>query len=344
MIFINYLLDNIDKYYKYFDNVVINNILSNNTDFNLNHIHLYGNAGSMKNFYIYYIINKLTKNTIKHDNIKIQNELININNNNIEFLVTTSKLFIELNIHNNNNNDKHIITKYVMKIISNKSYQDKHIIILKDFDKLSNLCHMALRRIMEYYNNNVLFIFVSSNLSKIPQSIKSRCLNIRCPMIDKKKLKILINHILNDYNKNNTNNLELDNKQINLLIKNCEYDIYKILLNLETQLLSNEDYVFVDNLYNIIKIQLDYLKKTKNIINVLKKNREFIYNLIYFNYDNQIILEQFLKILLSKYSKNIVPLQIVKLTAEIDHNIIKSSREFYHYEFYLTKIYTMFHR
>ena len=75
MIFINYLLDNIDKYYQYFDNIVISNILSNNITFNLNHIHLYGNAGSMKNFYVYYIINKLTKNSIKHDNIKIHNNV-----------------------------------------------------------------------------------------------------------------------------------------------------------------------------------------------------------------------------------------------------------------------------
>jgi len=343
MILINYLLDNINKYYPFFENNIINNI-TNNNNFSINHLHLYGSSYSMKNYYVYWLINKLTNNSIKNDSIEIKNESININNTNIEFVVLQSNTFIEFNLHNNNNNDKHIISNYIKNIISCKSYQEKHIIILKEFDKLSKQSYMVLRRIMEEYYNNVLFIFVSSNISKIPDSIKSRCINIRCSVMEPKNLKNLIINIINDYNDDNLITIQLNTREINSLIKKCDNDIYKILLNLESHLLNDNEFVFKDNLYILIKKQLDYLRKTKNIITVLRKNREFIYNLIYFNYDNQKILENFLKILLSKFEKYINAVEIIKLTAETEYNIIKSSREFYHYELYLTKIYQIFQK
>ena len=49
---------------------------------------------------------------------------------------------------------------------------------------------------MEKYVNNVLFIFTSNSISNIPDSIKSRCLNIRCPLLDNKKLLKIIIYII----------------------------------------------------------------------------------------------------------------------------------------------------
>ena len=74
----------------------------------------------------------------------------------------------------------------------------------------------------------------------------------------------------------------------------------------------------------------------------MNKNRDFIYIIIYFEKNNKIILDKFLRIILKKYNKYLPLHDIVKITAETDHNIIKSSREFYHYEKYLLDIYKMF--
>ena len=52
MILINYLLDNIDKYYSFFLNNIINNI-TNNGNFSINHLHLYGSSYSMKNLCLF---------------------------------------------------------------------------------------------------------------------------------------------------------------------------------------------------------------------------------------------------------------------------------------------------
>ena len=136
------------------------------------------------------------------------------------------------------------------------------------------------------------------------------------------------------------------------MVKNNQEDIYKILLNLENLVKMDIDYSEMDKiknnnyqdiLYNDIVIHLNYLKKEKNPFKVLPKNREFIFKLINFNFDNQIILENFLKIIIKKYHKYLPLNEIVQLTAKTDHDILNASREIYNYEVYLLKIYKMFH-
>jgi len=362
MIFLNYFLNNLNKYYEYLDNNIITKLGKSNK-IDLPHLHLYGYEGSMKNYYVYYIINKLYNISLKKEEFKLEKNTLKINNNNIDFNIYITKYFRELNLNDKSNYDKLIITKYLKNIVETKNYiNDKHIIILKDFDKLTHNCYMTLRRLMEIYSGNVMFICVSTNLSKIPESIKSRCLNIRCPIIEKNKFNIFIKKILNDYYTENNeylsnmlNNMNiqddtnlscitniLDNKEINKLIKNCNNDIYKILLNLEL-ILNNKVIKYTDYLNDTIKKHLDFLKKEKDIYKVMNKNRDFIFTIIYFEKNNKIILEKILKIILKKYNKLLPLLDIIKITAETDHNIIKSSRELYHYEKYFLDIYKMFH-
>ena len=130
---LNYFLDNVNKYYQYLDNPLINNI----SQFELNecnHINLYGVEGSAKEYYVYYIINQLINNNITHNSIKIHKNTINVNNNTVEFNVHIHDAFHELNLFNRSNYDKHIISKYIVEIIKIRNYKyPKHIILLKNF-------------------------------------------------------------------------------------------------------------------------------------------------------------------------------------------------------------------
>ena len=348
MIFINYLINNLNKYYRDLDNQIITNLCSNdcNKEFDIPHINLYGNDGSMKNYYAYYIVNKLCDVSLKKEDFKLENKNIKINNNNIDFNIYTTKYFRELNLFHKINYDKVILKNYLLETIQIKNFSNrKHIIILKDFDKLSFNCYMCLRRILETYSNNVIFISISSNLSKIPDSIQSRFLNIRCPMIEKKKLNIFIKNILKDYYNDTEffiNSNQLNNKEINKLIKNNENDIYKILLNLET-VLFNVVFTYKDYISDIINKHLKFLKKEKNGFKLITKNREFIYKIIQYNENNSLILEKFVNIIIKNYQKYLSIIEVIKLTAQIDYDIIYSSRELYHYEKYLIKLYSLFH-
>ena len=101
-------------------------------------------------------------------------------NNNIEFNLHTNTAFIEFDLYNKVNYDKHIISKYLINIIKVRNYKyGRHIVLLRNFDKLTFNAFMTLRRMMELYSQNVLFITISTNLSKIPDSIKSRCFKSR---------------------------------------------------------------------------------------------------------------------------------------------------------------------
>ena len=363
----NYFIDNINKYYEFLPNNIINNISKLNLN-ESNHIILYGNEGSLKDYYVYYIINILTKTVINKNDIKLEIKTINVKNNNIEFNVFINKTFLELDLVNRSNYDRNIISKYIIDIIKNKNYKyDKHIIILRNFDKLTYGAFMSLRRIMELYSINVLFICICENLSIIPDAIKSRCFYIRCPIIEMKQLLNFIKIFLKDLNITN-----YEKKDINKLIKSCENDFTKILLKLDsdnyifninnsvinnnkdddidlseclnnTMDINKDPIKYTDILDNNIKAHLTYLKKTKNTFLVLQKNREFIYTITYFNYNIQLILEKFLKIILKKYEKNIDSYKVIKLTADIDNDIINSSRDIYHFEKYLLNIYKMFH-
>lgn len=368
----NYFINNINQLYKNIPNKIIDNITKFSLDESM-HMNFFGPEEGLKDYYPYYIINHLTNTVLNMKDLRLYKSNINYKNNNIDFNLHTNKAFIEFNLHNKANYDKHIISKYLIHIIKVKNYKyDKHIVLLRNFDKLSFNAFMTLRRMMELYSPNVLFITVSNNLSKIPDAIKSRCLNIRCPILEKKELTKFTKVFLKDLNINT-----YTTNDINKLIKSCDLDFNKILLKLDTDnyftnlknnkinfnndnqnecdidkleekisntiSLDNEPIKYKDILDSKIKKHLTFLKRTKNLLNVISKNREFIYDITYFNYSNQVILEKILKIILGKY-KDIKFELIIKLTSDTDINIIKSNRDIFHFEKYLLNIYKLFHK
>jgi|TARA_B110000259_G_C14014467_1_gene400776 DNA polymerase III delta prime subunit len=330
MIFVNKLINDITNLY----NLTDNNCLNNLSNYDIPHLNLYGPDGSMKKFYAYHIINKLNNININTKHIDIQEQNILIKNNNLTFKLISHKYFKEINLYFKLNNEKHILKEYILPIIQNKNIlTKKHIFIINDFDKLKYNSFMLLRRVMEIHSNNVLFIFISTNISIIPEAIRSRCLNIRCPLLKNNEIKKIVSSLTNNYN--------IDNKDITKLIKKNENDIYKILLNLEN--FTNENIELRDVLYEDILTHLKYMKNEKCPYKVLPKNREFIYKLINFNFNNKIILEKILIIILKKFKKKLPIQDVIKLTSQTDANIIDASREIYHFELYFLKIFKMFH-
>ena len=365
MMLINYFINNINEYYNLLPNHIIDNITKISLE-DSNHINLFGQNQSLKEYYAYYIINNLTNTKLNIKDLRLYKTSIIHKNNNIEFNLHTNTAFIEFDLYNKVNYDKHIISKYLINIIKVRNYKyGRHIVLLRNFDKLTFNAFMTLRRMMELYSQNVLFITISTNLSKIPDSIKSRCFNIRCPIIEKKILTKFLKKFMKDINIDTYTTYDL-----NKLVTSCDLDFNKILLKLNndnyftitnnnkicnntfmddiseisnSMSIDNDPIKYVNMLENKIKKHLTYLKKTKNILSVISKNREFIYNITYFNYNNQEILEKFVTIILNKYSKHINYYNIIKITSETDVNMLKCNRDVFHYEKYLLNIYKLFH-
>lgn len=348
MIFVNKLINDITELYNLISNNNLTN-LSNLSNYDIPHINIYGPSGSLKKFYAYYIINKLNNCNINTSEFNICEHNILIKNNNINFKFTNHKYFKEINLYHKLSNENNILKNFIISIIQSKNILvKKHIFIIDDFDKLKYNSYMLLRRIMEVYCKDVIFIFISSNLSKIPDSIQSRCLNIKCPLLESKDLLKIVQRLTIDDN--------IEKKDINKLIKNNERDIYKILFNLENFIKNDVENMDIKNtnkfnkldnyqniLNNEIVAHLNFMKKEKNPLKVLPKNREFIFKLINLNFNNQIILENFLNIIIKKYHKYLSLKDVIELTSKIEHDILNATREIYHYESYLLKIYKMFH-
>ena len=75
----------------------------------------------------------------------------------------------------------------------------------------------------------------------------------------------------------------------------------------------------------------------------MKKNREFIYDIINLKQNNSEILENFIKIIFNKFNKYLEVQQIIFLTSLTEHKMLTSNREVFYYEMYLLKIYKLFH-
>ena len=108
-------------------------------------------------------------------------------------------------------------------------------------------------------------------------------------------------------------------------------------------MLESKPIILKNTLYDDILSHLKYLKKEKDIYKILPKNREFIYKVINFNYDNSSILETFLEIIIKKYQNNLDLEKALNITIHTENKLISSCKEIFHYEMYLLKLYKLFH-
>ncbi len=321
-------LKDFNETYKYITNKSLDSILNKKLG-ELFHINFYGPEGSFKNFYVYYLIKHITGNNLLNSKNII--EKINVNNNIVEFEVLLNENFIEINPSQNNFYDRWIITEYIQNLIKIKNItQSKHIIVLKDLDKLSNNSFMTLRRILEKYSNNALFIFTSTNIAHINEAINSRCFQIRCPLESDKNLKLFLSKYLNEKDK------------VKDIINNSERDINRIMLLYSK--IDKSDFSYIPILNNEIKEHFMFLKKTKDVIKVAKENRDFLNKILNFSYNNEEIIKCFQDIILKTYKKKReILINIITILKELDMELINSQKDFFAYEKFLIKLYKFIH-
>lgn len=330
-------LDDFDNSYKYVDNVSLTKYSSLDID-EMQHLNFYGPNGSFKNYYVYYLIKHLTKCSKYNNNTKSLQQKITVNNNIVEFDVVLNSNYVEVNPSMNNFYDRWIITDYIQNMIKSKNIiQKKHIILLKEVDKLSTNAYMALRRMLEKYSPNALFIFTSTNYSHINEAIISRCINIRCGLQPETNFNTFLGHYIQD------------KQLLKKILGSCHRNIDKATILLYKNF-SNE---FVPVLENEVKAHFALMKKTKDVMMIAKYNRDFLHKILNFNYEKNEIMKIFIDTIIKNYCKkdenkmsdsdrNKI-YKFIALTAETDVTIVKSNKDFFVYENYLLKLYKLLH-
>ena len=209
-------------------------------------------------------------------NIYILNKKELVWNKNVPYY--ENQYFFEIDLNNPNiPNDYSFLTEMILFIIKNKPViSNKHLIILKNIDKLGEYA-FAFRIILEKFYNNVYFICTTHKISKIESPIKSRFSLIRLRLFTNNEISTIFNKYLNceevlTNNRNIVFNIFLSQVKINEphLITNdfCEfnYPLIKKFLDTKYDLYDIRQFSYKLSQYNlsIMDITRDFMKIYKN--------------------------------------------------------------------------------
>ena len=141
----------------------------------LPHIIIYGKDGTGKKTRIRLLIKRIFPDS--------KNEKMVIWKTKGEVPVFVSNYHYWIDCYTLRSYEKQIIDKYIKEIGTNNSiiHEKYRFIIFDNAQYLTENGYLMLRRILEKYSEKIRFIFITNNLSRINNNIKSRCLLIRNP-------------------------------------------------------------------------------------------------------------------------------------------------------------------
>jgi replication factor C subunit 3/5 len=347
---LNRLLKSFDTHndiYSDFDNIKNNNSkviesldYINNKSFqycNFQHLIFYGPDGCGKE----YITNKLITKIFGETGSKLQEIEYTINgysNTKIKVMIKQSNHHIVIE-PNNNGFDKYLIQDIIQDYAKSqmlsicKDMKLFKIVVINKVDNLNYYAQASLRRTMEKYANTCKFIFISNQLSKIIEPLKSRCLMVRVPLPNKYQIFNIVLKI------SHTENIDISIKDFNEIIDNCDNNINKIIwyLELKKNNLSNiNDWKVIVS--KISKLILSNIKTSIDLNNIIKKSREYIYILFITNLNLKFVIRYIMKQLIQNIDDNKIKYKIINITSEFELRMNKGTRQIIHLEAYIMKI------
>ncbi len=338
----NQIYSNIDNIIHQPDNVfkdIINNLEHGAWKYaNLPHLLIYGPDGSGKEF----IIENLLQKIFSKKSVEVQDTEYIING----YSNTKTKVIIKQSKHhiiiepNNNGFDKYLIQEIIeeyakTEILSVLKYKHLYkIVIINTIDNLSYYAQASLRRTMEKYADSCKFIFISNQLSKIHEPLKSRCLMIRIPLPTELMLaSIAMNVAVRE-------KIKLNSSDITTIIKKSQNNINKLFWYLE---LLKYKIPLGNTWNNTISIIVDEILNknnynTKNFTEMIKTIRELLYQLFITNIDFNIIIKEIMISLKNNILSNEIKSQIIEETSKFENRICRGTRHIVHLEAYIIKL------
>jgi hypothetical protein len=290
------IINNIDEYKKIIDYSISLN----------QNLLLYSYIGFPIDLYI----DEIIKRKFKINNIYRKEMLWNKT-----IIYNENQYFFEIDLDNPNMPRKlNNLNDMLLFIIKTKSINsDKHLIIIKNIDKLDEI-FFAFRIILEKYYNNCYFICFTNRINKIENPIKSRFFLIRLRLFKPDEIKMIYEKYLNE----NINKNLINNRNI----------IFNIFI---TQTEKNEPLLVNDDFCNLHYPPLKQFLKSKYSLNDI---RQLSYKYCQYNIGIREIVEDFLLIDKKNYKK------IIDIAANLDEllNNTNKCREPMYIEAFLCQI------
>jgi replication factor C subunit 3/5 len=247
---------------------------------------------------------------------------------------------------NNTGFDKYliqeIVKEYAKKRIINVSYNKFpfRVVLINNIDNLNYYAQTSLRCTMEKYHKTCRFILCGSQISKIIDPIKSRCLDIRVPLPSSKALKELLYHILIS-EKKLSSRIDVDD-----IIKNGEGNIKKTLWILQMSLygITNYELSWKQSLDTLINLMISFKDNKLSVLNdkLIPTTRNILYNIFTTNISGIEILHEIItKIVNSNKFDTILIHDILQVASYIELRLNKGKRSIIHLDNFMCKIYEL---
>lgn len=289
------------------------------------HIMLYGNDTTMLKL----ITDSILQRVLKRTNTKKKGSFDVVNNNNkytCPYLHCDT--FIEIDMSQITSSEKQFVSEFICNHIActRNVFQQKHVIVLHNVDTLTEQSSFALRRPIERYSSNIMFIWTTPSLSHIEPTLLSRFMPVRCQIDEANMLtffETFIQHCIHDN--------AMVYEQTEIEIEPCLGLTYN-LIKLATH--DNENTVELS-----IRAFLKDLFKEPNILKASEAIRVFGYKILHFNVPIAYIMKVTISLLSEdkKFKKKIV--DIVQLSSELQHHSNKVSKHVLVLEQYFLRIY-----
>jgi replication factor C subunit 3/5 len=311
---------------------------------NLPHLLFYGPEGCGKEFIIDILLEKIF--TKKSTQLQETEYTINgYGNSKTKVMIKQSQHHIMIE-PNNNGFDKYLIQEIIedyakSEIIQVLRYKRLYkIVIINLIDNLSYYAQASLRRTMEKYANTCKFIFISNQLSKVHEPLKSRCMLIRIPAPNNTMIMSTIMNIAIKENIKITGNNMID------IISYSDNNINKAIGMLEVISYN----ISLDKMwYKVIELLVDMIMDTtlynKNgIYDMIENARNMLYQLFITNIDFHTVIKTIMIEIKKRINDNKFIYMIVSETSKFENRICQGTRHIIHLEAYIIKLIDLYYK
>jgi hypothetical protein len=281
------------------------------------HIMFYGPDGGLKKEYARIVIAGLYGARSEDIHTTSYIHTLTINNNKHEVPVVSTAYSMEFWPSEISVYDRNIVSDIIKPIISQKSpVRARHIIVFHDAHLLSQQAMMSLRRMMEIYYNNALFVMIATTINGIPKPILSRCCLVRCPLLSKEQISAICNNVCD----------AMTSKKTPLEVSTLSsHDIYINLLNLDNNGNNNSDI-----LHNELKIFMDGLRKCRTPWTIYDRIKEYVHKVLYYKYSTRELFGTLISYIITKYGNK--GATMIAVVAEADHQLTQGTCPNFIYE------------
>lgn len=323
--------NNLDPKKCFFHKEIFKKLQKISHDDDIPHIIFYGNPGSGKKTAINLFLEMIfDKSIYKLDNSKYTV----VSSGNIENEVYVKQSDHHIIIEPNNNNFDRYLIQDIVKVYAKKyplaifeKNRNFKAVQINYLDNLSYYAQTSLRRTMEIYSKSCRFIMWCYSLSKVIETLRSRCLCIHIPTQSYDEL------IKWTFNIACLENIKLTPYVLHKILETSNGNFKKILWKLDL-------YKYKKRINNAYELSIINLIKEITENGNIQKIRDYVYNMMITNISSNTIIKDILNVILVNNNdiSNEKKLQIINYASEYEYRLSKSRRDIIHIETFINRI------